>query len=1093
MTTKKQTENVVSASQGKNLAASTQKSIRKILVIGSGPIQIGQGCEFDYSGTQACKALREAGFQVVLVNSNPATIMTDPESADSIYIEPLTKEYVESIIEKEKPCAILPTMGGQVALNLFMLLHSEGILAKHGVVSLGVNPRTVELAEDRRLFKELVTGLGYGVVRGGMVKTKTEAVALAAQLRYPLIIRASFTLGGTGGGIAADEPALHELIAAAIEASPNGEIAIEESIVGWKEYELEVMRDSIGTFVVVCGIENLNPMGVHTGDSITVAPCMTLTDREYQNLRNIAKDIFAAIGMETGGANIQFAVHPDTGEVVVIEMNPRVSRSSALVSKATGYPIAKISALLAVGQTLDEIKNEITGVTPAAFEPAIDYVVVKIPRWDLAKFPGANKTLGVQMKSVGEVLAFGRGFKDAFQRAWRSLEQGFEGWPAANGLPSLDVLNTPTPRLCMEIKSAFENGIGVEELHERTHINRWFLVQLLQIWEQEERLKNNSNLSNSELKDALKNGFSRKQIGALTGLGFEAIEAKRLAASITPTFKMVDTCAGEFEAKTPYYFKTWETEDDNRVTLKPKVVILGSGPNRIGQGIEFDYACVHAVKAAQKLGYEAILINCNPETVSTDSQVSDKLYFEPLSAEDVIDVLRAEKPHGVFIQFGGQTPLKIAKAIESAGFNILGSGFSTTELCENRLEFGRILQSLNLKCPSWGTATDVPGAIGIAAEVGYPVLVRPSYVLGGQGMRVAHNPVELEYHMRRAAKISPDHPVLIDKFLEGALEFDVDVLCDGKSAYVPAVLEHVEEAGIHSGDSACLVPPQNVPEKVTAEIIALCKKLALKLGIIGAMNVQCATLNGSVFVLEVNPRCSRTVPFVSKAMNIPVARIAASLCLGKQLSDFQLPPEGSAPTKVCVKAPVFPFRKFPGFAPYTGPEMRSLGEVMGQGDSAAEALYKAYLSAGLKLQHEGLLLCLSLSAHAQRFLGSLRAFSDRGVRVLAPFDTAGKLYAQSVNAHSVEPQEWIDYVKRALSQEKVIAVVDMSTPLTQGAFEASSVESEEIRGQLAEWAVARNIPFVTSPHALEALALALSFDANASRLVTPLKGPTLHD
>jgi carbamoyl-phosphate synthase large subunit len=940
-----------------------RKDIKKILIIGSGPIQIGQGCEFDYSGTQACLALKDEGYEIVLINSNPATIMTDKETAEKIYIEPLTKEYICKIIEIEKPDAILPTMGGQVALNLFMELHKDGILNKLNIKAIGVNPKTVDLAEDRREFKNLVTSIGYDVVRGELVSSKKDALKVAEKISFPLIIRASFTLGGTGGGIAYNQIEFEELVDAAFASSIHNEISIEESIIGWKEYELEVMRDRSGNFVVICGIENVNPMGVHTGDSITVAPCMTLTDKEYQQLRNCAKKIFEKIGMETGGANIQFAINPDTGRVVVIEMNPRVSRSSALVSKATGYPIARISAKLAVGLTLDEIKNEITKVTTAAFEPSIDYVVVKIPRWDFEKYKEADNRLGIQMKSVGEVLAFGRSFKDAFQKAWRSLEKNIDGWQRCkkeyNLIELENLLKRPTPALFDQIKEAFYKGMDIDKIYSLTGVGKWFLNQLNDIYILEKKVvKEKLPLSKVLLTEAKKDGFSNAQLAKLLFCKKIDIEKQLYEFQINPTFKMVDTCAGEFEAHTPYYFKTYEQENDNRISNNKKIVILGSGPNRIGQGVEFDYSCVHAVKAVQNLGYEAILINSNPETVSTDFYISDKLYMEPLVEEDVIDILNQEKPYGVFIQFGGQSPLKLAKAIGQARFKILGTSFSSLELAEDRELFGQILNKQNIKAPPFGTAKNINEALQIAKNVFYPVLVRPSFVLGGRGMAVVYNEDQLINYFNKALKIDTTKPVLIDKYLEGAIEFDVDLLCDGKDIFIPAIMEHIEEAGIHSGDSSCIIPTISANNKHLNKIKEISKELALELHTIGLMNIQFAIYQDEVYVLEVNPRSSRSIPFVSKATQVPMAKLGAYLCLGKQLNELDLEQYKNNDDNFYIKVPVFPFQKFPNFTPILGPEMRSIGEIMANAKNLGELFAKGYLSAGLKLNKNGeILLC----------------------------------------------------------------------------------------------------------------------------------------
>lgn len=941
--------------------------LKKIFVIGSGPIQIGQGCEFDYSGTQACLALRDEGYEVVLVNSNPATIMTDPQTAHKIYIEPLTRESILKILDIEKPDAILPTMGGQVALNLFMELCANKDLEQRNIETIGVRPETVQKAEDRREFKNLVQELGYGVVQGGLVKNRKEALKLVSHLKYPLIIRASFTLGGTGGGIAYNEDQLRSILNVGFSSSSHAELCIEESIIGWKEYELEVMRDCKGNFVVVCAIENINPMGVHTGDSITIAPCMTLTDKEYQKLRNCAKDIFEKIGMETGGANIQFAIHPDTGRMVIIEMNPRVSRSSALVSKATGYPIARISAKLAVGLSLDEIKNEITGNSSSAFEPAIDYVVIKIPRFDFEKFPAASntigiQTLGIQMKSVGEVLTFGHNFKDAFQKAWRALEQGYIGFTCKSSLKDMSVdelkinLQYPTPELFFYIKEAINRNYEIEDIYNITHISHWFLYQIKELIDFEKYLMSFRDstsefltmLGKEVLKKAKQFGFSNIQIANLCGNTEEEIICLLKEYDIRETFKMVDTCAAEFVAKTPYYYKTYEGFNDNVVsTKKNRVVILGSGPNRIGQGIEFDYSCVHAVKAVQEMGYYAVMINSNPETISTDYLTADKLYMEPLTKEDVLDILAEEKPIGVFIQFGGQSSLKIAKYIEEAGYKILGTSYQSIELTEDREKFGAILKKLDLQAPEFDIAKDLATAIKTANKIGYPVLVRPSFVLGGRGMAIVENEEELQYYFTRAHNIDPTQPVLIDKYLKDAIECDVDFICDGKNVFVPTILEHIEAAGIHSGDSSCVTPPVTLSAAIQNKIKNICQAIAFEIKALGLLNIQFAIRDEQIYVLEVNPRSSRTVPFVSKATGIPIAKIATKVCLGMPLDLFSHQNEKNE-KNYSVKAPVFPFHKFKEFMPILGPEMRSIGEVMSSAENLNEALYKAYTSAGNK-------------------------------------------------------------------------------------------------------------------------------------------------
>ena len=1030
--------------------------IKKILIIGSGPIQIGQGCEFDYSGTQACLALKDEGYEVVLINSNPATIMTDKETADKVYIEPLTKEYICKIIETEKPDAILPTMGGQVALNLFMDLHKDGTLNKHNIKAIGVNPKTIDLAEDRREFKNLVTSIGYDVVRGELVSTKKDAFKVAEELSFPLIIRASFTLGGTGGGIAYNQTEFEELVDMAFASSTHAEISIEESIIGWKEYELEVMRDRNGNFVVICGIENVNPMGVHTGDSITVAPCMTLTDKEYQQLRNSAKRIFEKIGMETGGANIQYAINPDTGRIVVIEMNPRVSRSSALVSKATGYPIARISAKLAIGLTLDEIKNEITKVTTAAFEPSIDYVVLKIPRWDFEKYKEADNRLGIQMKSVGEVLAFGRSFKDAFQKAWRSLEKNIDGWQRCKKEYSIteleNLLKTPTPALFDYIKEAFYKGLDIERIYSLTGVGKWFLYQFKDMILLEKKISEEKYpLTKNLLTEAKKDGFSNAQIAKLLNCKIIDIEKQLNEFQINPTFKMVDTCAGEFEAHTPYYFKTYEQENDNRISGNKKIVILGSGPNRIGQGVEFDYSCVHAVKAVQELGYEAILVNSNPETVSTDFYISDKLYMEPLVEEDVIDILKQENPDGVFIQFGGQSPLKLAKAIGQAGFKILGTSFSALELAEDRELFGQILNKQKIKAPQFGTAKSIEEAIRIAQKISYPVLVRPSFVLGGRGMAVVYNEEQLLNYFGKALKIDSTKPVLIDKYLEGAIEYDVDLLCDGKEVFIPAIMEHIEEAGIHSGDSSCIIPTVSANKNHLNKIKEISTQLALELNTIGLMNIQIAIYQDEIYVLEVNPRSSRSIPFVSKATQVPMAKFGAYLCLGKQLKDLKLENYKYNDDKFYIKVPVFPFQKFPNFTPILGPEMRSIGEVMANAKNLGELFSKGYISAGLKLNIKGdILLCANES-----YLSNIKK--------LIPifFEIENKIILFS------SPKNTLIDLKNKIKNNEILMVI---SPI-----EESFIGNNTDFSNITKLAVQYKIPIVSTLRSIEAMIQAIIF------------------
>ena len=1067
--------------------------VRKILVIGSGPIQIGQGCEFDYSGTQACLALMDLGFEVSLVNSNPATIMTDASTAHRVYIEPLTVDSLAEVFERERPDAILPTVGGQVALNLFLELESLGHLERLGIRTLGVSSKTVILTEDRRAFRNLLEDLGLEVIRGDVAHSAEAAIAIAKRLEYPLVVRTSFTLGGAGGGVVANPEQLDQLVERVFKQNQNAQMVIEESIVGWKEYELEVMRDSAGTFVVVCGVENVNPMGVHTGDSITCAPCMTLTDREYQHLRNTAKQIFEKVGMETGGANIQFAIHPQTGRMIVVEMNPRVSRSSALVSKATGYPIARLAAQIAAGLTLAELKNEITQSTSAAFEPSIDYVVVKIPRWDFAKYKGASDELGVQMKSVGEVLAFGRTFRDAFQKAWRSLELGYEGWPdlsqtseflaAVRGAEThqlthdaghlsrdviLNALSSPTPALFPALKSAMQNGFTIEELHEKTKISHWFLSQLRQIVDLEHDLSQKA-LSDECLMRAKQDGFTQKAIAGLSGLPLEEISRRTIATGLRPTFKMVDSCAGEFEAHTPYYYKTYEQQDENQPSSLRKVVILGSGPNRIGQGVEFDYSCVHAVRAAQDAGYEVILINCNPETVSTDHLVSDKLFIEPLHAEDVLDILRSEKPDGVFVQFGGQSPLKLAKDILDAGFKIFGTSQEVIELAENRNAFGEFIARHGFKVPAWSTGTGFDDCILKAQSIGYPLLVRPSYVLGGRAMKIVRSEAELKSSLAEAIDASQGHPILLDKYLERAIEFDVDLVCDGEDVFIPAVMEHIEEAGIHSGDSTSIIPYLKAPLHLDQRIRSLCRELALHLGVRGLLNVQLAWHDSELYILEVNPRSSRSVPFVSKAMNVPLAWLGARVALGGKLSDLVDCParELTQSSSYAVKAPVFPFHKFPGVSPNLGPEMRSIGEVMGIAPSAGEALAKAYVAAGWKLVPQGDILVLAESTQLNELADALRVLVHKlGCRVYCIEDSQHILASLGTSLIELRQDEQLrSFAESSMRAGRMTMVLSAGKKMSR--------KWRQLAAEIGALTTQCAVPFIESEFALDAWVLAL--------------------
>jgi carbamoyl-phosphate synthase large subunit len=937
-------------------------SIKRILVIGSGPIVIGQGCEFDYSGVQACKALREEGYEVVLINSNPATIMTDPEFAFRTYIEPITPEMVEKIIIKEKPDVLLPTLGGQTALNTAMSLHRAGTLEKHGVRMIGAKPEAIEKGEDRLLFKEAMLKIGLDLPQSGVAHNMEEARKIAEQIgTLPLIIRPAYTLGGTGGGIAYNREEFETITASGLDLSPVTEVLIEESLLGWKEFEMEVIRDKADNCVIICSIENLDPMGVHTGDSITVAPIQTLTDREYQIMRDFSFACIREIGVETGGSNIQFAVHPDTGRMIVIEMNPRVSRSSALASKATGFPIAKIAAKLAVGYTLDELKNDITRHTPAAFEPTIDYVVTKIPRFTFEKFPGANETLTTQMKSVGEAMAIGRTFKESLQKALRSLEIkrfGLIG-DGADVVVDDETLTTkltvPNAERIFFLGQAFAKGWDVEKVFSLTKIDRWFLRQI------EEIVQTQQNLATLDLRKAKKLGFSDRQLTYSTNKSHTtysetATRAARKAAGITPTYRLVDTCAAEFEAFTPYYYSTYGTECEVIDNDRKKVIILGGGPNRIGQGIEFDYCCVHASFALRELGFETIMVNSNPETVSTDYDTSDKLYFEPLTLEDVLNIYERENRNdqvlGVIVQFGGQTPLNLAKGLEENGVRIIGTSPKNIELAEDRKLFAALLDDLGLNQAPSGTATSLDEALAITAKIGYPSLVRPSFVLGGRAMQIVYSDAELTHYMKNAVEATPDRPVLVDRFLEDATEVDVDCISDGETTVIGAIMEHIEEAGIHSGDSACVIPPFSLTPQMQDRIRDAAKKLAKALGVRGLMNMQLAVKGDDLYVIEVNPRASRTAPFVSKAIGVPLPKLAAKIMAGKTLKELGFTEEVH-PKHHSVKEAVFPFSKFLGVDIILGPEMKSTGEVMGIDYDLGMAFAKSQMAAGGALPTKG--------------------------------------------------------------------------------------------------------------------------------------------
>ena len=976
--------------------------IESILIIGAGPIIIGQACEFDYSGTQATRALKEEGYRVILVNSNPATIMTDPDLADATYIEPITPEYVEAIIQKEKPDSILPTVGGQTALNLAMDLHQEGILEKYGIQLIGAQVDAIEKAEDRERFKEAMDAVGIATAQGGFVHSWQEAEALMETMQFPVIIRPSFTLGGTGGSVAYNHEEFQELVENGLNASPITEVLIEESLLGWKEFELEVIRDKADNAIIICSIENIDPMGVHTGDSVTVAPAMTLTDKEFQQMRNWSILCLRTIGVETGGSNVQFAVNPENGRCIIIEMNPRVSRSSALASKATGFPIAKVAAKLAVGYTLDELPNDITGKTLAAFEPTIDYIVTKVPRFDFEKFPSASGHLGVQMQSVGEVMSIGRTFRESLQKAFRSLEVGLDGLepkPAAAGDPdvsrarSLDMstLRYATSFRLLKIRQAFLEGQSIEDIFNVTKIDPWFLQQIKMLVDQQ---------NGSSLRELKHDGFSDKQIGRMLDKSELEIRDQRKKESIFPAYKVVDTCAAEFEAQTPYCYSTYDEENEIEPLEGKKVMILGGGPNRIGQGIEFDYCCVQAVFGLQDQGYKTIMVNCNPETVSTDFDLVDRLYFEPVTFEDVLNIVEFEKPDGVLVQFGGQTPLKIAHTLAAVGVPIIGTSPENIDLAEDREKFGKILDKLNITCPEYGTGRTLEEVITVAEKIGFPVLARPSYVLGGRAMEIVYSKEQLIEYISRNADVTEGHPILIDEFLEDAFEFDVDALCDGETVHIGAVMQHIEEAGIHSGDSACVLPPYRITTEAMDEIVRITKSLALELNVIGLINLQFAYKDGQVFVLEVNPRASRTVPFVSKTTNVPLARIASQLTVGVKLSEFDLENWDDL-EHIAVKEAVLPFNKFPEESIFLSPEMKSTGEVMGISNTLGESFHRASISAGNHIPSSGTVFISVNNADKMDVIPIARDLQEIGYKLVTTSGTTKELNRNGVKTESI--------------------------------------------------------------------------------------------
>jgi carbamoyl-phosphate synthase large subunit len=1061
-----------------------RQDLKKILLLGSGPIVIGQACEFDYSGTQACKALREEGYEVVLVNSNPATIMTDPETADRTYIEPLTPEIVEKVIAKERPDALLPTMGGQTALNLAVALAKNGVLDKYNVELIGAKLPAIEKAEDRKLFNEAMAKIGVAVCPSGTASTLDESKAIALQIgTYPLIIRPAFTMGGTGGGIAYNQEEFEEMAQVGIDASPVSQILIDQSLLGWKEYELEVMRDLADNVVIICSIENLDPMGIHTGDSITVAPAQTLTDKEYQRLRDMAIKIIREIGVETGGSNIQFAVNPENGDVVVIEMNPRVSRSSALSSKATGFPIAKIAAKLAVGYTLDELQNDITKKTPACFEPTIDYVVTKIPRFAFEKFPGSEAVLTTQMKSVGEAMAIGRTFNESFQKALRSLETGRAGWGCdkAEKLPSGEQiraqLRTPNPERIFSVRHAMQLGMSNEEIYELTAIDPWFLDKLQELLEIEKFLKRTplKQLTKAQMYDVKRNGFSDRQIAYATKTKEDEVRTYRKQLEVIPVYKTVDTCAAEFEALTPYYYSTYEEETEVLPTDKPKVMILGGGPNRIGQGIEFDYCCCHAAYSLHDAGYETIMVNSNPETVSTDYDTSDRLYFEPLTKEDVLNIIEAENPVGIIVQFGGQTPLKLAIPLQEYLQNsnsitkIWGTSPDSIDMAENRERFEKILQELNIAQPPNGMARSYQDALIVAKRIGYPVVVRPSYVLGGRAMEIVYSDTELERYMTFAVQVEPDHPILIDKFLENAIEVDVDAIADHTgNVVIGGIMEHIEQAGIHSGDSACSLPSISLSPAVLNQIRLWTVQLAQALSVVGLMNIQFAVVGANgyspqVYILEANPRASRTVPFVSKATGVQLAKLASLVMSGKTLEELKFTKE-VIPSHIAVKEAVLPFSKFPGTDTILGPEMRSTGEVMGIDSDFGRAFAKAELGAGEKLPLEGAVFVSMSDRDKPLAADVVKEFIKLGFTIMATQGTRQVLQEQGLEIQSVlKLHEGRPHVLDAIKNQKIQLIIN--TP----SGEEAHTDSKLIR----RTALGYKIPIITTIAGARATAAAI--------------------
>ena len=1065
--------------------------LQSILILGSGPIVIGQAAEFDYSGTQAVRALREEGYRVILVNSNPATIMTDPDLADATYIEPITPEWVERVIEKERPDAILPTMGGQTALNVALELHDSEVLAKYGVELIGAKAKSIRMAEDRSEFAKAMARIGLKVPHGGFATSIDEALRIVEDTNYPAIIRPSFTLGGTGGGIAYNRAEFEEMIRRGLDLSPVHEVLIDRSVIGWKEFELEVMRDGADNVVIICSIENVDAMGVHTGDSVTVAPAQTLTDVEYQKMRDAAIAIIREIGVEAGGCNVQFAVNPRNGEMLIVEMNPRVSRSSALASKATGYPIARIGAKLAVGYTLDELPNAITETTPASFEPVLDYVVVKFPRFAFEKFPAADNTLGVQMKAVGESMAIGRTFRQAWQKAIRALEIGRMGWEtgatlADDRLKDDDpetiraALRRPSPERYYVIKRAMEMGMGIEEISGLTYMDPWFIAQLATLVEAEARYRDLPDVDRASLLRMKRFGFSDVQLARLRGESEDAVRERRWEMGIHPVYNMVDTCAGEFPAATPYLYSTYGEENESLRSERKKVVILGSGPNRIGQGVEFDYCCVQAALALRDAGIETIMVNSNPETVSTDFDVSDKLYFEPLTLEDVIEIVRLEDPLGVIVQLGGQTPLKLAQPLEKLGVPILGTSVDAIDRAEDRERFEALARELGVHQPPNGLAVSADEAAEIAGRVGYPVLLRPSYVLGGRGMEIVYDEPGLRDYFQRAVAVSHDRPVLIDRFLEDAFEADVDALCDGRTVVIGGVMQHIEEAGIHSGDSACVLPPYKLNDAQIAEMREQTRRFALSLGVVGLINVQYAVFEGTVYVIEVNPRASRTVPFVSKATGVPLARIAARLMAGERLADFGLPEEIPV-GGIAVKESVFPFNKLPEVDPLLGPEMRSTGEAMGIDDSFGMAFAKAQASAGMDLPREGRVIITVNDRDKATITPVARRLVDLGFTIAATGGTARYFRQRGIACeHVYKVNEGRPNLADLIISGGVALLIN--TPLGK----KSQYDDYTVRRA----AITYKVPYITTTSAAEAAADAIIALRNRTREVRSIQERT---